>query len=204
MKPTPAMLSSLLKTTFFADKLKFVYRPYICPFHEILPLISDKDRVLDIGCGAGQFMYLIKQVCGPAKLTGLEISENLTAACKKSNLEAVLYDGFNLPEFAAEYNTFTMVDVLHHIPAKKQLTYIQNIYKSMPRGARLILKDIDAGNPLVLFNKLHDFILSRQISRERSASVVRKYCEDAGFRVLHSEKKRMLWYPHFWLVMVKE
>ena len=51
------------------------YRPYICPFEEILPHIPKGASVLDIGCGAGLFLGLLADAGGIRKGCGLDISD---------------------------------------------------------------------------------------------------------------------------------
>lgn len=74
----------------------------------------------------------------------------------------------------------------------------------MKPGSRLIIKDLDAGQRfLVLFNKLHDLIVSREIGHELSALHVQRLIESNGLEIEHTKKTRMWLYPHFTLVCQK-
>ena len=193
-----------------ADRLKFVYRPYICPFDVLLPLIKENDSLLDIGCGQGQFILLAAKTVNPLKIAGIEISNALIEKCEEmikqnglGNASVSIYNGFDLPDFSREYNVFTMIDILHHIPEAKQWDYLENLYKTLKKGDLLILKDINAGSILHIFNKLHDFVVSREASREKKACDVLSFCEKLGFKAELFKKKRMLVYPHFILTLRK-
>ena len=35
------------------------YRPFICPFEELLPYVPDGSSVFDIGCGCGLFLLAL-------------------------------------------------------------------------------------------------------------------------------------------------
>src|SRR5262245_723120 len=35
------------------------WRPYICPFEELIPFVPQGARILDVGCGRGLFLALL-------------------------------------------------------------------------------------------------------------------------------------------------
>jgi len=194
----------------FINRLKFFYRVYICPFSRLLPLVSKNDNLVDIGCGSGLFIFLLKKHVKPNNILGLEISEDLVKTCEDTiksneleNVEVRKYDGFKFPDCISEYNVFSMIDILHHIPYNLQPNYLENLFNSMKKGDTLILKDIDARSKFAIFNKIHDLIFSSQIPHERAAEDVKRICEKLGFSILSYEKNRMFVYPHFYLILKK-
>jgi cyclopropane fatty-acyl-phospholipid synthase-like methyltransferase len=92
---------------------------------------------------------------------------------------------------------------LHHIPPDNQAEFLKKIYTKMRKGARFVLKDIDASSPLVVFNNLHDLLLNRQYPHEQSMAQCRSWCQDMGFQIEEVVLIRKLVYPHFILVMTK-
>ncbi len=209
-----AALSAFLRKTCpdtgLIQRLKIGYRPYICPFGAMLRWVGQGKRIVDIGCGAGQLMLMMHQYCQPQSLHGIEIDEGLVVLCREQaarqgieNMTAETYDGTHVPEKVREADVVTMVDVLHHIPPAQQQAYLTALCQSLRDGQRLLFKDIDAASPLVVFNKLHDAVLSGQIPHEASADTLRRWLESAGMRILHVERIRMLWYPHVLIVAEK-
>ena len=194
----------------FLDVIKIRYRPYICPFDDILDLIPDRSAIFDIGCGSGQLLYLIQANKNPKRVKGIEIKESLINNANALFQEKVtvpfdfgVYDGEQIPVEINGYDVVTMVDVFHHIPTKLQWPIMQQIFQNMRPGAILVFKDIDAASFLVWFNKLHDLFLGGgpgdEVSMESAIQEFRKL----GFELETSMKKRMLWYPHFTLVLRK-
>jgi 2-polyprenyl-3-methyl-5-hydroxy-6-metoxy-1,4-benzoquinol methylase len=195
------------------NKYKIIYRPFITPFAELLNLIPEKSKVFDIGCGNGALLNLIYKTRNPAKMGGVEISSKLVDTTKKllrnaidddnyfnSSIDIQQYDGVNLPQLK-DYDFVLLVDVIHHIPKKQLNTFLSTLKNNMRPGSVLICKDIDAGKPvLVLFNKLHDFIVSQEIGNELSMQQARQVLTTAGFNVVSATYKRMLWYPHYTLI----
>lgn len=208
-------LSNLLakyvpKNVSIIDRYKIIYRPYITPFVDILNLLPAQSKIFDIGCGNGALLNLIYQTKNPLKIGGVEISKKLvenatellnqTEINKGDNIAEIninQYDGINLPNLS-DYDFVLLVDVIHHIPKSQLKKFFIVLKQNMKPGATLILKDIDAGKPiLVLFNKLHDFIVSQEIGNEISQNNAENILIESAFKIKSASYLRMLWYPHY-------
>ena len=204
-------LRSRQKATGLIDTWKTIYRPYICPFNDLLGYANAQSRVLDIGCGQGQFVLLMAEFVGPLAVAGVEISDNLIRNAwklldgytKNTIVHFQNCEGGRIPEFISLHDLVYLIDVFHHIPKEVQKAYMHNLYHLMAPGSRLILKDIDASHPLVFANKLHDLILSGGMGHELRFSKVLELLQEAGFRILTTKKRRMFWYPHYTIEAVK-
>ena len=60
-KELSAYLGTVHNNASILDKLKIVYRPYICPFDDLIATCQDSETILDIGCGSGQFILLLSK-----------------------------------------------------------------------------------------------------------------------------------------------
>ena len=125
-------LKDICPETDILNKLKIMYRPYNCPFNEIMNLIPDNSSVFDVGCGNGQFLFLVEKFCNVLKLMGIEISGKLVDVCNQqildqgiTNMRVVKYNGKNFPEELSAYNVITMIDVFHHVPKSMQLQLLK-------------------------------------------------------------------------------
>lgn len=194
----------------FLDKLKIVYRPYICPFDELLSLVDENDSVFDIGCGSGQFALLLAEFCNPKSIRGIEIDQGLVVNAKAllnkhdyNNHHFAVFDGRTLPNEITDSNLVFMVDVLHHIPKNSQIAFLQQVYDKMTPGSKLILKDIDANNFLVLFNKVHDLVFAGELGNEFSVKRSLETLNDCGFKIRSTSEKRLFVYPHYTIIAEK-
>ena len=195
----------------FVDKLKIIYRPYICPFDELLTEIAPGKSVFDVGCGSGQFALLVAEFCAPKKLKGIEISETLISNAKtllkpySSNIEISFekYNGDDIPDDIASYDYVTMIDVAHHIPKKFQVDFFHQLYAKMGKGSVLIFKDINAASPFVYANKMHDMVFAGEIGNEKSLNTTLELFKKIGFSVERHSKKLMFCYPHFTIIAKK-
>lgn len=213
-RPQTSQLVKFLKRqqveTGFTNRLKVAYRPYICPFDDLLKMIDDRDTVFDIGCGSGQFAALLAEFTGVKKIGGVEISTELIKnAChllepysSRVEVSFEVYDGTKIPDLSA-YSVVVLIDVLHHVPPASQVTFIKSIHKQMLKGARLIIKDIEGASPLVLFNKLHDKIFAGEVGNEMKSLHLADLLMAEGFIIESISRKNLYVYPHYTLLAKK-
>ncbi len=191
------------------SKIKTIYRPYICPFHDLLNQIPQGISLFDVGCGAGSFLSILTNFNNPVKIAGIEIADNLINDARtllsKFEVEQHIYkyDGSIVPDEISEYDYVSMIDVYHHIPPTIQVSFMKQLYTKMKPGAILVFKDIDKANPLVVMNKLHDLILSKEIGNEISMNTALKLLTEIGFKINSTDKKTMFVYPHYTIIAQK-
>lgn len=208
------LLSKTPKNAGFLDKIKIGYRPYVCPFSELLDIIPENTSVFDIGCGNGMFLFLVSKFKCPKALGGIEISKNLIQNAteilespevnRENKISLHVFDGQTIPKEICFYENIFMIDVLHHIPKTDQMKFLATVSTHMSIGSKLILKDIDEDRFLLSkFNKLHDLLFSGEIGHELSSNFVLKKLAQMGLKVHSLHKKRMFLYPHYTIVCEK-
>jgi 2-polyprenyl-3-methyl-5-hydroxy-6-metoxy-1,4-benzoquinol methylase len=84
-----------------------------------LPLFANATDVLDIGCGRGEFLEMMRETGVPAR--GIDLDEESVALCRQKGLEAEVADLFvyleNLPE--GELGGIFCSQVVEHLPAAR-------------------------------------------------------------------------------------
>jgi 2-polyprenyl-3-methyl-5-hydroxy-6-metoxy-1,4-benzoquinol methylase len=194
----------------WVDRLKVAYRPLISPLDKLLDLVAPGEAVMDIGCGSGQFALLVAEYTKAASVDGIEISETLIRNATvllapyqaKLRCQFSVYDGQVFPPALGQADVVFLIDVLHHVPQKLQKTFLANIHQGMKPGARLVLKDIDAGSGFVWFNKMHDLVFS-EVGHERSLAVAKAWLTESGFKIVSQGQERIYVYPHYTLIAQK-
>lgn len=214
--PTTHQLSAYLKskTSGIRPAIRFlmINRPRICPFDDLLALLPQGRRVLDIGCGHGAFLLLLARYREPSHLLGLDINpaavrcaRRLLARCPFAESYGVeTYDGLRLPSSVQTAEYVFLIDVLHHVPKVSQKAFLGGLFHEMQSGATLVMKDIDAANRLLAkFNLMHDLIVARQIAHTMSVYQAEQLLSDIGFVIGSAKKQRRLCYPHYTIVARK-
>ncbi len=211
---TNAQLVSFLKKQHvragFIDRLKIAYRPFICPFNNLISLVNEDDSVYDIGCGSGQFCTLLAEFSRPRSIYGIEISQQLVDHAKElftaypdvyHSFET--FNGIDFPDQLGKADIVFLVDVVHHVPTKNQELFLGNLCKKLKPGARLVIKDINGSSPWVIFNKLHDAIFARQIGHELSVKRAGNILIRNGLTITSQKQRRMYVYPHYTIIAKK-
>jgi len=185
--------------------IKNRYRPYVCPLVEIIEQIPDGASVFDVGCGSGTLLYLGKQFRHAKKASGYDISPDAveaSAAFENVDVQLLSVDD-PLPSFSG-YDIVTMVDVLHHIPARKQFDFINKIIMNMDSGGEFLIADINAEKKVGVFlNRVHDLVLAREWVHPSTPEKVESILSKFDCEVIHRTLHRTLWYPHF-IIKVKK
>lgn len=203
-------LSSTTVQATFLQKIKIKYRPYVCPFDELLGFAQPGMAVYDIGCGSGQFCALLANFTSAKTIKGIEIDRNLVRNANEiaknlqgKNMSFSYFSGIKIPSDISKYDLIYMIDVYHHIPTLIRDDFMRQVYKKMKPGARLVFKDIDAGSPFIPFNKLHDLIFAKEFPKEISFYRATQFLTDLGFKIVGVRKKRIFVYPHYFILVQK-
>ncbi len=204
-------LSTTTANATFLQKLKILYRPYVCPFDELLDYSKDVASVYDVGCGSGQFCALVAKFSNVTDIHGIEIDDHLVKNAAEINsmfspeksVTFSVFDGSDIPENIGNYDLVYMIDVYHHIPKKVREAFMVQLYEKMKPGARLMFKDINGASPFVVLNKVHDLIFAQELSHEIGFNKAQNFLKSIGFKVVEARKKRVFIYPHYFILAEK-
>jgi len=95
---------------------------------------AKKIRLLDIGCGTGQFIGIIKKYFSVKSALGIDFSDNSIKICKKKGINAV---NCNITDIQDRYNLITAIHVLEHI--SNPIEFVTQIEEKLEAGGILIL-----------------------------------------------------------------
>ena len=116
--------------------------------HDWLPPATDTP-VLDMGCGAGQFLYLLSQRAY-SDLTGVDLSPEQVALAQQWCPRATIFQGDVrevLAQNPARFGLITGFDIIEHFGKEEQLQFLQAVVSALRPGGRLILQTPNAESP---------------------------------------------------------
>lgn len=149
-------------------------------------LIRTKDeRILDVGCGMGHFLYFLKKF-GFHNVTGIDLSSDCIDYClekdlgTRENLHLVDMMAF-LEQKEGCFDLIVMNDVIEHLPKEEIIGSLQLARFALAKGGRLVVKVVNSANPITgAASRYVDFTHTVGFTEESLAQVLRV----AGFTSL--------------------
>ena len=123
------------------DNIKHIASTYDWNYKSIIP--ADKNiKILDIGCGLGQFLYWLKTK-GYNNYLGADVSQEMLDFCKANVTNKVLKIN-SMAEFLADkkeaYDLIVLNDVIEHLPKTEIINDLEIIKTALKQSGRLIVK----------------------------------------------------------------
>ena len=148
-------------------------------------------RVLEVGCGNGNVLRMLEQVCTRGEVIGMDIvDEKLHFARQRTECELRRGSLFDLPEDEA-FDVIGMFDVLEHLP--DDIGALCALRRALPPGGRLVLT-VPAHTSLWSYADTHAGHFRRY-----SVSQLRRALTRSGFRVEYCTQFMTTLYPLLWL-----
>ena len=189
---------NLKKQMVIPKNIYFKLRPLILPVNEILSFIPKRANILDLGCGKGLLLENLKYY---KSYTGVDLNVP-ELETNMPNINFIKGDCVNyIYKELEDYDTFLLIDLLHHIKPNQQLIFVQELLNRMKRNDILIIKDIYPKNILTKFwNAFHDLIISKQLIYYFDFNELFKTISNNSI-IIHKFHKRIFLYDHFFLVI---
>lgn len=146
-------------------------------------LTSSNERILDVGCGMGHFLFFLK-ISGFTDVTAIDLSQECLEHCRQMELlpaqkiHRVEMDVF-LGGKRECFDVIVLNDVLEHLPKDTILTNLHTAREALRPGGRVIIKVVNASNPITGGGSRYiDFTHTVGFTEESLAQVLRM----AGYR----------------------
>jgi O-antigen chain-terminating methyltransferase len=136
-------------------------------------------EILDLGCGRGEFLELLRESGQPAR--GIELDHDLIRICRDKQL-AVAEDEFfshlgALPD--ASLGGVFSAQVVEHLEPDDIVALVRLVHQKLDRGGVIVLETV---NPECLWTFAATFYIDLTHRRPVHAKALRFVVETAGFR----------------------
>jgi SAM-dependent methyltransferase len=181
------------------------YRPYICPFEELIPEVPRGARVLDIGCGGGLFLGLLNAAGMKPRGVGFDVSAPAIELARAMAAGLRKHGGDlhfqrlppDAPWPSGHFDVVAMIDVIHHVPPSSQERVIRCACRKVRPGGAFLYKDmVQRPRWRAIANRMHDLVLARQWIHYRAVSDVERWASEEGLQLERSAPFNRLWYGH--------
>ena len=179
------------------------YRPFICPFAELIEQVPSGSDVLDIGCGAGLYLGLLASLGRIRGGVGFDASASAIAAARNMSQKVapIRLDfrrlGVDEQWPDGMFDAVSLIDVMHHVPIPVRPDVIRQAADRVRSGGLFIYKDM-VRRPLwrAAANRAHDLVMARQWISYEPVEAVEAQCRALGLELVHGQDINMLWYGH--------
>jgi 2-polyprenyl-3-methyl-5-hydroxy-6-metoxy-1,4-benzoquinol methylase len=117
-------------------------------------------RILDVGCGMGHQLFILKKL-GYRQLHGIEITKTSLDVAREElgeDVELILADAFEyLPRVPQRFGCIICNDVLEHIPRERTIEFLQLIHGALQRGGIVVLRVPNMASLLAQYSMYLDF-----------------------------------------------
>lgn len=144
-----------------------------------LEYFRGRENVVDIGCGRGEFLEVLRDNGISAR--GVELGTDQYLICKDKGLEVVQQDLFSFLESTPDESLggIFSAQVIEHMTASDQLRYVGLAYRKTKPGSPVIFETI---NPECVFALVRNFMLDPTHVRPVHPETLQFAMESANFR----------------------
>ncbi len=210
------VLSGISRYSGFWPGIYCRLRLLTCPFGRISEFVPDRGRIIDLGCGAGIFSFLLASSSPSRPIISVDCRpERIRSASRVAEengfraLSFVQGDITSFP-YPCPADCILLVDVLYQLQSGVKTGVIRKCYEALGDDGVLLVKETDAGAGWkALFCYLQERLFSRPIklNRERVAPLAcaawMKLLEAEGFSVSMRRIDKGYPYPHVLFVCRK-
>lgn len=158
---------------------------------ELVDGMGNDYRVLEVGCGTGYVLSMLKSVCENGTVVGMDLfTEGLRLARRRAS--AVLVRGdMHSPPFGPEFNLVGLFDVLEHVHDDQQVLHLLRALLS--KGGKLVITVPAHPNLWSYFDEA-----SHHVRRYERAELERKL-QETGYEIERTTYLMSMLLPLVWL-----
>lgn len=126
-------------------------------YQKFIPSLK-KAKILDIGCGAGHFLYYLEKK-DFTDFLGIDISPQQVSFCKENISHRVKEaDAFEFLQGKENaYDAVVANDLLEHIPKGETIPFIKLVHTALKDKGIFLVRTPNMGNPFSLYSRYKDF-----------------------------------------------
>lgn len=130
---------------------------------------NSKMRILDYGCGVGDWIYLLLKrniICRETCIVGVDISKHAIDICLKkfkneANTQFHVIENNKISIEDSYFDVIYMIGVLHHTKNHEEL--LTELYNKLKIGGKIFILDLSSNNPIINISRKIFTFMPRKI-----------------------------------------
>jgi 2-polyprenyl-3-methyl-5-hydroxy-6-metoxy-1,4-benzoquinol methylase len=169
----------------FAERFRGSFDDIVGRQRRYLPLFQDRSRVLDVGCGRGEFLELMREAGVTAR--GIDLDPESVALCRGRGLDVETGDVFDVLAAtpAGFYDGIFAAQVIEHMTPSEVPAFVKLCGDKLRSGGVLVL---ETPNPESLAIFATHFYLDPTHQRPVPPSLLVFYFEEYGFGAIDVQR----------------
>ena len=104
---------------------------------QIVAPLAPGYRVLEVGCGTGNVLQVLKDSCHDGTVIGMDLFMEGLHYARQRSTAPVVQGNIHQPPFNTPFEIIGLFDVLEHLDNDRQV--LQDLYRSLAPGGTLLL-----------------------------------------------------------------
>jgi SAM-dependent methyltransferase len=152
-----------------------------------LPYLNGFERVLDVGCGHGEFMQMLIQAGHRA--VGVDLDSGMVQGCRVQGLEAHQADAIAwMQDHAGEFDAVFSSNVVEHLDAPTVAALVDSSFAALRPGGMILFTTPNPESAIVQF---YEFWRDPTHVRPYNRQLMEFFLVDAGFERVQSAPNPM-------------
>lgn len=115
----------------------------LCPFSRILERVSDEGVHLDVGCGHGLLLALLRRRNPDRILKGIDISSQKIEQARRAVLPGIDFEAGDIRDVGPDsLDSISVIDVLYLLSIPQKLLFLKACHAALRQGGRLTIKEV--------------------------------------------------------------
>ena len=152
-------------------------------FKQYLSYIKENEIVIDIGCGKGYFLELLRE--NNLKGIGIDTDSELVEECRSKKLEAYVVEGneYLLKQKNSSLDIVFLAHVIEHLTVPQKITILNLCYQKLKKDGKLIIETPNTTSVYVMNNL---YYLDPTHERPLLPEGLKHLAQMTGFKVINS------------------
>lgn len=157
-------------------------------------------KIIDLGCGDGTIMHLLKNQCNYPNVFGVDVSPNQVKLAKQHMTNVELGDALEYMRTTDhKFDLILGIDIIEHLSKKEALELIKLCYEKLNNNGRVVYQTPNAASPFFGIVRYGDFTHELGFTPNLLSQLLKR----SGFKKIESRESGPIPFGHSFLSSIR-